>query len=73
MSLSNMTPRFRAEDEGDRTVSLKFTDDEVTLERCCQEPIKRNSVLEGFRTKRFDTNQECKESRVDDIRDRLEE
>jgi hypothetical protein len=73
MSLSNMTPRFRAEDEGDRTLSLKFTDDAETLARCCQEPTKRNSVLEGFRTKRLDTNQECNESRVDDIRDRFEE
>ena len=42
-------PRLRAEAEGDIVLPEKDSKLEVILERCCEVPINRNSVLDGFK------------------------
>ena len=64
-----MTPRFRTVADGDRTLPLNTTDDEINFARCFLVPTKRYSVFEGLTTKRFAESQECTESRAVERRD----
>jgi len=67
-SLSKMTPRFRVESVGDRSVPWKWIEDDVSLARCCGVPMIRYSVLDGLTDSLFSVSQLWTDSRVDDSR-----
>ena len=45
--------------------------DEVTSDRCCGVPIRRNSVLDGLTVSRIVVSQACTLSRVEERIDKL--
>jgi hypothetical protein len=53
MSESKITPRLRTEDELEIVVPEKEKEDRVSLDRCWDEPISKNSVLAGLRDRKF--------------------
>ena len=55
---SKLTPRLRAESVRVKEKFLKKMEVLVTLDRCCEVPIRRYSVLEGLTTSRLAQNQE---------------
>ena len=59
-----MTPRLRAESVGQRTRFLKKRDELIILERCCEVPTRRYSVLDGFTDNLLIQNQEKTLSRA---------
>ena len=54
---SKVTPRFRAVVEGLSTQPERVSVAGVIFERCCWVPIKRNSVLLGFRARQLEDSQ----------------
>jgi hypothetical protein len=51
---SNGTPRFRADETGDKVTEIVMeTEGFSILESCLGRPISKNSVLEGLGMKRF--------------------
>ena len=51
---SNRTPRFRADETGDKvTVGVMEREGFSILESCLGRPISKNSVFEGFSIRRF--------------------
>jgi hypothetical protein len=51
---SNRTPRFRAEETGDKvTARVMEREGFSILESCLRRPISKNSVLEGMSMRRF--------------------
>ena len=65
-SLSKVTPKFQTEEDGDKVLSLKVTDNDVTSVLCCLDPTRRYSVLEGLIINQFVISLECTVSNVDD-------
>jgi hypothetical protein len=56
-SLSKMTPKFRVDVEGVIGELRKDIEEDVSLHRCCGEPMIRYSVLDGFTVRRLDVSQ----------------
>ena len=69
-SLSNMTPRLRADCVGFKIFPANDIDWVGNLDLCWRFPINKNSVLEGLTERRFEMNQEWTESSVVERRER---
>ena len=55
--LSKVTPRFRADAEGEITLPQKTIDEDWILFRCWGLPIMRNSVFDGLTERRLEVSQ----------------